>query len=288
MKKLTAKKAFSLFELSLVILICGLVIAGITQGSKMVKKSRLAAAGSLTQNSPVKDTENLLLWLETSLAMSFVSAEARDGTPISIWYDISQQKPNPLNANQTTGTNQPKFYTDVFDSALPAVRFDGSDDFLGFDGSDLANNAYTVFVVAQRSSNKSDNFFIAGSSTATDANLKLGFSDGSTIMHSHYSNDLTFTTEAYSSPQQEIHTFWFNTIDGKKYWLNGGSTPDAAGSSQTTALSSFAGASLGNYSNSSYFQGDVAEIIIFTRSLKTEERRAIEDYLSKKYRIKIS
>lgn len=288
MKKSPGKKAFSLFELSLVILICGLVIAGITQGSKLVKKSRRAAAGSLTQTSPVKDTENLLLWLETSLPTSFISSEARDATAISIWHDLSQQKPNPLNANQATSANQPKFYADIFDGALPAVRFDGSNDFLNFEGSNLANNAYTIFVVAQRSSNKDNNFFLAGSSSATDANLKLGFSNNSTIMHSHYSDDITYSTTAYSSPQQQIHTFWFNSVDGKKYWLNGGTTPEAADSSQTTALSSFAGASIGNYTNNSYFQGDIAEIIIFTRSLKTEERQAIEDYLSKKYRIRIS
>ena len=51
--------------------------------------------------------------------------------------------------------------------------------------------------------------------------------------------------------------------------------------------SAFAGAALGRYV-SSYFNGDIGEVIIFTRALRNDERMAIENYLSKKYDIKIS
>ena len=44
-------KAFSLIELSIVVLIIGILIAGITQGSRLVRQSRLVVARSLTQNA---------------------------------------------------------------------------------------------------------------------------------------------------------------------------------------------------------------------------------------------
>jgi hypothetical protein len=36
------------------------------------------------------------------------------------------------------------------------------------------------------------------------------------------------------------------------------------------------------------YNGEMAEIILFNRALKNEERQSIEDYLSRKYSIKIS
>jgi prepilin-type N-terminal cleavage/methylation domain-containing protein len=55
------KKAFSLIEISVVILIIGILIAGISQGIDLYQDSRLAIARSLTQNSRVGRIENLEL-----------------------------------------------------------------------------------------------------------------------------------------------------------------------------------------------------------------------------------
>jgi hypothetical protein len=87
-----------------------------------------------------------------------------------------------------------------------------------------------------------------------------------------------------------MHTFLFNDSTGKKYWLNGGKDGSST-AAQTTALIDFPGPAIGKANAGgtvNYFVGDFAEIIIFKRSLKTEERQAVEDYLSKKYNIKIS
>ena len=55
-------RAFSLFEMSIVIIIVSLTIAGITLSTRLIGKSTLAKAQLLTKNSPVKDIENLLFW----------------------------------------------------------------------------------------------------------------------------------------------------------------------------------------------------------------------------------
>ena len=45
------RAGFSLIELSVVIIIIGVLVAGIIQGAKIIKKSRLQTAQTLTQSS---------------------------------------------------------------------------------------------------------------------------------------------------------------------------------------------------------------------------------------------
>ena len=61
-KKILGKNkisAFSLIEVSAVILIIGILIAGVIGASVLVKESKIAAAQSLTKSSPIAGiTEN--------------------------------------------------------------------------------------------------------------------------------------------------------------------------------------------------------------------------------------
>ena len=58
------KKAFSLIELSVVVLIIGILIAGITSGSRLVRNSKLASAAQFTKSSDINSIADLVLWLE--------------------------------------------------------------------------------------------------------------------------------------------------------------------------------------------------------------------------------
>ncbi len=58
-KKLS--KAFSLIELSIVILIIGVLIAAAGQGLDLLRDARVAAAQMLTQSSRVGSLKNLIL-----------------------------------------------------------------------------------------------------------------------------------------------------------------------------------------------------------------------------------
>jgi prepilin-type N-terminal cleavage/methylation domain-containing protein len=289
--------AFSLIELSIVILIIGILIAGVTQSSRLVKQFRIRTAQTMTQSSPVAGIKDLLLWYETSSDASFLSTEAQDNTAISAWNDISPQSAFKNNATQGTTANKPLYIENAFNGALPAIRFDGTNDFMLFDGSALIGSNYTIFVVEQirASVNPGINPFISGTGTVTDANLHLGYRANTSITQAHFLDDMDYTTTGYNgTPISKIHTFWFSTsavTGGKKYWFNGGTnTPDQANAAQTTALINYTAASLGQHigGTTNYLNGDLAEIIIFTRALKNEERQAVETYLSKKYNIALS
>jgi len=293
MKK--SSSAFSLIEVSLVVLIISLIAAGILTTTNIIKKSRLQTAQILTKNSPVNNIPNLVAWFETSLDSSFIGNEKSDGTAISTWYDNNPNAASKNNATQSTSTNGPTFTANVFNSGIPAIRFDGSDDYLVFDGSSLINSSYTIFIVEQRRSDKSDNYFMGGSNVGVNQILILGYRSNSVATQAHYANDLNYSGIAtYSSPISRIHTYSLNIAasqsnSGKRYWINGSgaSATNAANTSQTSPITSYTGATFGKYA-SNYFNGDFAEAIIFNRNLSSEERLSVETYLGKKYNIQVA
>lgn len=280
------KKAFSLIELSIVILIIGILVAGVTTASRLVAQFRLQAAQTLTKSSPVSGIKDLTLWYETSLDSSFLEAERTDGANITNWYDNNPQSGYKNHATQSTATNQPLYIENAI-NGVPVVRFDGNDNFLTYDGSFEVGTNYTVFVVEQRRAVSADfQIFLGGSQTTANSNLVLGYRNNTTMTQAHWGNDLDVTVAGYTSPTPLMHTFWFSSAVGKKYWANGGVSADGS-NNQTPQVLSFANARIGRYLTF-YYNGDIAEIIFFTRDLKTEERQAVESYLSKKYRITIS
>lgn len=288
--------AFSLVEISLVVLIISVVMAGILKTNSLIQKSRLQSAQALTRKSPVIDISSLVVWYETSLPDSFIVAEAVDGTAISTWYDNNPNAVIKNNATQAVVANQPLFYENVFNYGIPAIRFDGSNDYLTFDGAALINTSYTIFVVEQRRNDSSNNYFMGGTSTSANANLILGYLSNSELRQSHYTDQLVYgSIPSYVSPVARIHSFVFNNLggtsaSGKRYWLNGSgasSSTNTSDDAQINPVTSYAGSGIGR-AFSHYFNGDIAEIIIFSRNLTAQERWAIESYLSKKYSIKVA
>ena len=288
------KKAFTIIEISVLMLVISVMIVGVMTSKSMVTKSRLANAQSLTQQSYVNEiSDDLIAWYETSLEGSFNASEIKnDGSYITAWKDSNKTVVTKNNATVTTPlntANQPILVQNVFYNSIPGLRFSGS-QYLKFDGTKFAQNSYTIFLVEQRSSNKSENYFIGGSGSSSNSNLSMGYGTDTTISFSHYSNDFTRSIASYKPQTPIMHTFLFNNTIGKRHSINGGSiainTP-----AQTTSITSFNLAMIGAYNPSGTLKtyvGDLAEIIMFKRSLKTEEIKAIESYLGSKYGIPVS
>lgn len=288
------KKAFSLIELSIVIVIVGLITAGVTSSSSLVRKFRISSAQSLTKSSIVNGINGLYTWYETTLDESFVSSEISGdtvaGVAVSAWKDINSQQVAKNNLAQATAAAKPKYYTDVL-NGLPGVRFDGAANFMTFDGTALSGSDYTIFIVEQRragATSTSPRALITGTNESTNNSLVLAYTDTNTMVFDHYNNALGITAPVYSSPKPTIHTFRFSKIDGKKYWSNGGVNPNSSDSNQTAPLASFVGAQVGRwFSQSFYYSGDIFEIIVFVSALNKEDRQSVEGYLSKKYNLPI-
>ena len=107
------KNAFTIIELSIVILVISVMVVGVATGKSLITKARLANAKSLTRQSVINDMgDDLIAWYETSLEGSFKESETKtDGSAITLWKDSNK---NAVNKNDAFAvmpldiTNQPK------------------------------------------------------------------------------------------------------------------------------------------------------------------------------------
>ena len=83
------KSAFTLLELVVVMMLIGIIVGGIMQGSSLVTSSRLASARSLTSKAPISNISGLIAWFESSHKNSFLGNQSFDSANISEWRDIS-------------------------------------------------------------------------------------------------------------------------------------------------------------------------------------------------------
>ncbi|MBU6339115.1 MAG: hypothetical protein KGQ36_03985 [Rickettsiales bacterium] len=109
-KKLSA---FSLIELSLVILVVAILIAGVMQGRSLLKKSQINSAKAITQSSAVSSIKDLTLWIEPVMDNSFTNAAGslavQEGDSISSWNDFNQQVVLKKNLTQSTSNKKPTY-----------------------------------------------------------------------------------------------------------------------------------------------------------------------------------
>ncbi|MES2961564.1 MAG: prepilin-type N-terminal cleavage/methylation domain-containing protein [Pseudomonadota bacterium] len=298
------KKAFSLVEASIVIVIIGVAIAAITQGTRLVQQFRLNSARSLTQSSPVPATDNLVLWLETTSTDSFQSVGYSNNAPLAatsgtkVWYDLSH-KNDALSTSNSPYSSNP-IYVKKGINSLPSLKFDGVSQYLDFTNPTvLVNGSYTVFVVEQPTKTSGNlNYFLAPKSGGCSTNtcFSLGHenitSGTYTIYLSHYSNYLATTASdisslTYRTDHPILHSATFSTIGSRKYFYNG---TLGKSDSNTIAVNGNNYMTIGNAGSLSggFYQGLIGEIIIFNRSLDKDERWAIEAYLGKKWGISVN
>ncbi len=272
-----------MIELSVVILIIGILISGILASNAIIKKFRIQTAQTLTISSPVNGISDSVLWLESSLDKSFKSSESSDTSSLSAWYDV-RESVNKNNATQSNSGNYPTYSNSI--NSIQAVKFDGTNGYFTVDGTVLNNTNYTIFVLEQRESNKSGNYFIgdssSGNESTTNKNLVLGYSADGTIKHSQSSdNSYTSSITSYSASngKPRVFTFVHDKTSGKKTYING---LLAATSTDTNHLSGMTTLTIGKS-----YQGQIGEVVMFARALTSEERESVEDYLGKKWNSKI-
>ena len=284
------KNAFSLIELSIVILIVGILIAGVTSSSRLVKRMKIITAQNLTQSSPVPSIKDLSVWYETSLDRSFIDSEESDGTPITTWFDNNIQSSFKYDFKQATVANQPKYSEGIINN-LPAVRFDGVDDFMMASQVGISGKGLSVFIVGQRINYPGgwQSLLTALGAGQTDAYLGgsyVLFGEWSSAFGVSYNNQWTNSTIAFpGNGIPFIYATIFSETNNMLYFngLNTGSL----NLNYKVLLDSL---QLGTrYTNGGYgyYNGYASEIIIYSRALSTEERKSIEVYLSKKYSIKV-
>ena len=309
MKNNRKLRAFSLIEVSIVVLIIGILIAGITQSSRLLAQAKVNTAKSLTQSSPASSINGLSLWIESTLDTSFIATETDDGTAISEWRDSNPQV--STKADFKAGGTAPKYMLNAI-NGIPAVLFDGSASSMSAPNfSDLARNQSTIFAVVKLPSTLASQVIVSkrGDDDTDTINFQVSTNSDTAVGWSYCDgaaqDAVDCTIEGASAAVVGTNSYIYSSVytantdlvtdsttGGIVIFQNGkvlsrtetdetaNANPASAGNNDITI-----GATSFKPNPTNFFGGYLGELIIYDRALKTEERQSIEAYLSKKWGI---
>jgi len=213
-----------------------------------------------------------ILWLDAGQGIT------KDGSNyISLFGDQSGQANN---ASQATGANQP-LWVDNQLNGKPIVRFDGSNDFMEFASGFLNNYSdITIFFVIKP---------ILGSNAgilapSNDAGIGLEVLAWTGYHELRINGAVKYKSGLLKNNTFTISDFTYNSLNTNAY-VNGISLVTTAGGAALNFNGVYA---LGRYAasyGSFYSAFDVAEIMIYNRTLTSSEILNVQNYLNNKYGI---
>lgn len=266
--------AFTLIELSIVLIIIGLVVTGVVAGKNLVDVAKLAGARSATTSSPIISIENLVLWLDATSRDAFSTQDPENGDLIALWNDTNPKAISKNNATQTGADSLKPTYAKSGINGLPALSF--VNDYLT--GTVLALPAYTKIIVSQRNTNAQNNTLshVTGGFEALYGNAL----DTVRIFH----GGAHISTTSLNVNQPYIITATSDSSGNVALFIDGNSE----GTASLTMPSGVLPYEVGSHSGVNRFDGFIGEIILYNRVLSPEERTSIESYLSNKWGIDLS
>jgi prepilin-type N-terminal cleavage/methylation domain-containing protein len=286
-------KAFSLIEIAVVMIIIGILVAGITQSKKLIAQTRINTARSNTLSAPVISTPGLLVWFETVLDKSFIETEQEDMAQVSKWLDLNNSSSLKFDLVQSNASNRPNYIIKGIND-LPSLEFLGNNYLEIPYNLAISPVSFTIFIVSKIKilpisqvstilcNNSSNRGFIINSFlNGAIPNYQIGLGDDATLI----SQNLSSAGNAFN--KADLVTI-----------IHSGTTLTSFYNSTTssTISNNFAinidkkltvGVNNCNLSLSNFLQGQIGEIIFFERNLKSEERISIEKYLGRKWGIRL-
>lgn len=307
-------KAFSLVELSVVILIIGILVAGISQSGRLIRQIKISTARSVTSSSDVGSIRDVTAWFEASTEGVFTNindvTDVEDDNEIKTWRDINPQKSigDKSILSQATATQYPKYKSSGI-NGVPSLVFDGDDFMKAIDPSNLpiipADKSFSMFAVFRTklsfNQKKSILAYVGGNTVVDGAyasigflgtsgnNAKPGFIVNTGTSNANWVRDVGIIDETdYALGAVVDFNPASTTYDSVKVFLNS-STPIltnallSGGTPAAPVLDSkqFVVGGLTDL----FFNGLISEVIIFDRTLKKEEYENTMKYLKKKYNI---
>lgn len=289
--KLFTNRGFSLIEISVVMLIIGILISGISQGMDLYSDFRIGTARKLTIDSPVNRIDNLALWLETTLEKSFQTKMVNNSL-VSQWNNISLFDLDNKNAYSFASNPKPVYLENNI-NGLPAIQFKKTSTNCMSVESDFDNNSenVTIFIVLiSKSINNFGRIIDKWSDTSKSYPYALR----------HNFNFLIYSGPSTGlNPRAQINSVKINfpylvsarrVKSGKlSIWANGvkGSEGlDDIPSSTVNNSPLYIGCQ-GATTSGTYGDFNVGEIIIYSRDLNDSEISKVSQYLSQKWNIKI-
>jgi len=286
-------RAFSLVEISVVILVIGILIAGISKGVDLYNDYKVHSLRKLVTDSPVSRIPDLVAWWESTQERSFNKSEMVDGANISNWYDYNPNSGRMNSAKAGTPPNKPKYRKSSI-NGLPAVDF--RTGYLQDIGSyRILGNKLTFFIVTNLVTYHSSSplFVSPFSALSSTCNVDYVCTDSFVAFEDlvaygmwkfHYNNMYVNNGATFSNGPLILSTVISgNTLKSYSYGTFTGS--GGLGGAMSLNVSRIYLGARYETQPSQYYRGTIGEIIIYNRDLTDREHKSILNYLSKKWSI---
>ena len=315
-------RAFSLIEISVVIVIVMIMIAGLMQASRVIGNMRITTARNVTQSSAMPWINYIVTWYDATASDAFNENENNDGNKISRWNGAEIRYSDRINITQVDDSKKPIFVANGM-YGLPSIKFDGVDDYFAseqIEQSILTYRSGAVFIVFEpktASSTAKRSIFYQPAECGREFDVGYGFGGLAgnfglaSSSESCGSTNATTSSLNYVVPNEKIVVsmniyqapMTKGDISNIKIYRNGYlETTSKVGDGYNSALIEstkkyadgsnriYVGArKISDSANpSSFFEGLLGEMIVFNRSLNNEDRKEIEKYLGKKWGIKVN
>lgn len=218
---------------------------------------------------PSFTSDGLMSWLKAD-ALSLA-----DGDAVSSWTDSSGEGNH---ATQATSSKQPSYRLGVLNN-YPVVRFDGTADMLEFPDFASAFTEGEFFVVMKGVNNTAGDFnstpWIFGTAVGedhycyADGNI---YTDWGSTTRRNIGNPVPLFNEWRLVNVVSKAGEWTMRIDGEVFYTTAVNT---VGFTSTPRI--------GGGSDTFFWPGDLAEILVYNRVLSAAERKAIEYHFRSKY-----
>ncbi len=244
------------------------------------------------------DIAGLTPWIDFSDVIRLF-IDAAKTTPVSSDDDLvgaAEDKSGQGNdLTQALTANKLKYKTGI-QNGLSVGRFDGINDFLS--GALARPSNFSVFVVAQKTDVTARRFMCgslnaAGQNTSAwggisgkeGVNGDIGYIFGDDINSSRgrspggiVSNNTFFLAEAIYTAGQDAYKMWKDAVSQAI------TTITTAATACTGVANDYSIGRIGEF-NGLYWDGDIAEILVYNTALSAEDRQSVETYLNSKWAI---
>jgi len=250
MQDIKNENGFTMVELAIVLTALAFIMAGVLGTRALINSARISNAQNLTANSPVLNIDGLAFWVETSM----IQKDIYVGAITDAVEDIS---PSGLDLSTISGAT---YAESTILKGLKSMYFDGN-DYLATTAPINATK-YTAFAVLNPDNASSGSII---------------FHNGSGVTHTA---GWGITKSEITGTGDTRMIAVTNDTSTKTVYINDGSGTTLTVDNPTTLADAFY---VGSKAGTSYFTGEIAEIIVFNRVLFSNEIDDVQTYLKKKY-----
>ncbi len=216
---------------------------------------------------------NCALWLDASDAATITSS----GGAVSQWNDKSG---NGNNATQGTGANQPNTGTDTI-NGKNVIKFVSPREFdLPSGLYNVPNGSNSLFIV-EKSIAAGPYIIINGVNSVNANGYTINFGEGVGVDQRQYKHGVGFNINTDALTTATHIQGWIRNGSSNKIFEDGNVLGTAANATSSVLTSLTLGGN-GN-AGSRHFQGDIAEVIIYSTNLSNAQANTVGNYLAAKW-----